>query len=67
MRAMLASLINFCDVVTDSKDSELDKNERLRGVLKRASLQITDVAFFVRDYCKDKSFGKLSLNRAYPF
>jgi hypothetical protein len=58
IKDLLDSFANFCDIVNDSKKSELGKNDRLVDVLHRASVQMTEVAYFVRNYCKDGGFCK---------
>ena len=54
--ALFEAIARFCEVVDESKNLNLGENDKLRDVLKRASLQMTEVAFFIRDYCKDNSF-----------
>ena len=62
IKVLLESFGNFCDIVDESKHLDLGEHEKLKDVLKRASLQMTEVAYFVRDYCKDESFCKSRLD-----
>jgi hypothetical protein len=61
-RALLDSIANFCGVVNDAKNINYGEDSPLEDVLKRGSLQITEVAYFVRDHYKDGSFCKLSVD-----